>query len=177
MKRIFQEFCWIFDISTMIQAAEQVASNQLISALLDAFITDVILNKADVPNDYAQVPQQYLVVEPAIYKVKKSKIKKRRKSFEPKEQKSLNIKKKEMKHLIYNGVTTLAPPTPSGLDSGFTSIQNSRRSNIPNENTLMSTRDNGLDLSFFERFFFGKRLANKDQVIFNIYAKELLGMI
>jgi hypothetical protein len=34
-----------------------------------------------------------------------------------------------------------------------------------------------LDVSFFERCFFGKKLIQKDQVIFNIYAKELLDMI
>lgn len=34
-----------------------------------------------------------------------------------------------------------------------------------------------LDLQFFEKCFFGKKLSAKDQVIFRIYARELLDII
>ena len=38
--------------------------------------------------------------------------------------------------------------------------------------------DNGLlDLAFFEKCFFGKKLQTKDKLIFKIYANELLEMI
>ena len=37
--------------------------------------------------------------------------------------------------------------------------------------------DDLLDLEFFERCFFGKRLHTRDQIIFKIYANELLEMI
>ena len=37
--------------------------------------------------------------------------------------------------------------------------------------------DSLLDLAFFEKCFFGKKLQIKDQLIFKIYAKELLEMI
>ena len=34
-----------------------------------------------------------------------------------------------------------------------------------------------LDLDFFEKCFFGKKLSLKDQLIFRIYARELLDLI
>ena len=34
-----------------------------------------------------------------------------------------------------------------------------------------------LDLEFFEKCFFGKNLSIRDQLIFRIYAKELLEII
>jgi hypothetical protein len=34
-----------------------------------------------------------------------------------------------------------------------------------------------LDLDFFEKCFFGKKLSIKDQLIFRIYARELLELI
>jgi hypothetical protein len=37
--------------------------------------------------------------------------------------------------------------------------------------------DDLLDLEFFEKCFFGKKLTFKDQLIFQIYARELLELI
>lgn len=37
--------------------------------------------------------------------------------------------------------------------------------------------DDLLDMDFFENCFFGKKLTTKDQLIFRIYARELLELI
>lgn len=167
--KILQEFCHIFDISIMMLMADLAIQEEIIPSILDSFISDVILEKIGIPTVKVtadmedSIPNQYLVVDPSLYKAAKVKMKRRRRSTEAKEQaaKKLNVKKKDFSRLIYNGINTLAPPTPTGLDSGFTSVQNSRRTNI--ESTLISNRDGGsLDLSFFERCLFGKRLATKD---------------
>jgi len=72
------------------------------------------------------------------------------------------IKKKNIKH-----VSRMSDN--SGIMSGASN---------PPPNFLREMRvEDLLDLEFFEKCFFGKKLTLKDQLIFRIYARELLELI
>mmetsp|Transcript_10295 Transcript_10295/g.10274 ORF Transcript_10295/g.10274 Transcript_10295/m.10274 type:complete len:167 (+) Transcript_10295:1460-1960(+) len=73
------------------------------------------------------------------------------------EQKIKKIKKKNIKNLNTGNYMQIINPSPSFFGS--------------------MTVEELLDLDFFEKCFFGKKLSIKDQLIFRVYARELLELI
>lgn len=78
------------------------------------------------------------------------------------------------------------PNINDSSNTGVVKVKKIKKRNIKPAHTLTSAPPNFLgemkvedllDLDFFEKCFFGKKLSLKDQLIFRIYARELLELI
>lgn len=73
------------------------------------------------------------------------------------------IKKHDIKRIYNNPQPEIKPPIIKKPEKQF--------------NIKDMTIENLLDINFYERCFFGKNFPIKDQLIFRVYARELLDMI